>query len=57
MIKSYKLKIYANQEKLNHIDYLISQWAPLVNSFIDFFWKQNAFPGSFPLKKSREVGP
>jgi transposase len=51
MIKAYKLKIYANSSKLNHIDGLITRWSSLVNGFIEFFWEQNAFPGRFPPKE------
>jgi IS605 OrfB family transposase len=54
MIKSYKLKIYANKEKLEHIEHMISQWTPLVNGFIEFFWQQNKFPGKFPPKEFRD---
>jgi IS605 OrfB family transposase len=56
MIKSYKLKIYANKEKLEYINTLMIQWNSVVNGFIEFFWQQEAFPGNFPPKEVRGKG-
>lgn len=47
MIKCYKLKIYANKEKLIKLDNLIEFWQSEVNKKIDIFWEFDEIKGAY----------
>jgi len=51
MLKSFKLKIYANKGKLRKLDSLIDFWKNHVNKKIDLFWDFDEVKGSFPPKE------
>ena len=51
MIKSYKLKIFANKNKLSDLDSLVSFWQKEVNKKIELFWDLKDIKGSFPPKE------
>lgn len=48
MLKAYKLKIYANQEKNKKILSLLNQWTIDVQLLIDLYWQLEKVDGSFP---------
>lgn len=47
MIKSYRLKIYANTNKLRKLDNLLSFWNTEINKKIDIFWALPSLSDSF----------
>lgn len=47
MIKSYKLKIYANKNKIQNLNNLICFWKLEVQRKIDLFWAFNEVKGSY----------
>ena len=47
MIKSYKLKIYANKGKLEKLNSLFAFWKEEVNKKIDIFWKFDKISGPY----------
>lgn len=51
MIKSYKLKIYANKGKLKEANKLLAFWQDQVNHKIKIFWKFDKIKGSYPPKE------
>jgi putative transposase len=51
MLRSYKLKIYANRDKLYGLDKLLDQYECDVNYFISIFWDTiDDIKGSYPSK-------
>lgn len=48
MLRAYKLKIYANKEKLKKLDGLLLFWKEEVHRKIDIFWVFPKVTGSFP---------
>lgn len=51
MVKSYKLKIFANKEKIKKLNELVSFWQDQVNHKIRIFWKFQEVKGSYPPKE------
>ena len=51
MIKSYKLKIYANKNKIKELNKLIAFWQDQVNHKIKLFWTFKDIKGSYPPKE------
>ena len=48
MIKSYKLKIYPNRDKLSKIQDLFEFWKVSMQYKIDLFWEFDHLVGLFP---------
>ena len=51
MTKSYKLKIYANKEKLKKLNKLLAFWQDQLNHKIKIFWDFESLKGSYPPKE------
>lgn len=51
MIKSYRLRIYANKGKLKEINKLLAFWQDQVNHKIAVFWEFDKVKGSYPPKE------
>lgn len=51
MIKSYKLKIYANKNKIKELNKLLAFWQDQVNHKIKLFWTIKDIKGSYPPKE------
>lgn len=47
MIKSYRLKIYANKSKRKQLNRLLAYWQDQVNRKIEIFWKFDLVRGSY----------
>ena len=56
MIKSHKLKIYGNKEKLKRLDNLIEFWKEEVNRKIRLFWDFESVIDSYPPKEYTKGG-
>jgi len=50
MIKSYKLKVYANKGKIKELNKLMAFWRDQVNHKIKIFWKFKEVKG-YPPKE------
>lgn len=48
MVKSYKLKVYANKGKQKELNKLLAFWQDRVNSGIKIFWNFKEIRGSYP---------
>lgn len=51
MIKSYKLKIYANRGKVKELNKLLTFWRDQVNHKIKIFWEFGKIKGFYPPKE------
>lgn len=51
MVKSYKLKCYANKSKNRKLNALLAHWQDQVNRKIKIFWKFKEIKGSYPPKE------
>lgn len=51
MIKSYKLRIYPNKDKVKELNRLITFWRDQVNHKITLFWKFEELRGVYPPKE------
>ena len=51
MVKSYKLKVYANKGKVKELNKLLAFWQDEVNHKIKLFWKFEDVRGSYPPKE------
>lgn len=51
IIKSYKLKVYANKGKRRELNKLLAFWQDQVNHKIKIFWKFKEVKGSYPPKE------
>lgn len=47
MVKSYRLKVYANKQKLKELNKLLAFWRDQVNKKIAIFWKFKEVKGSY----------
>ena len=56
MIKSFKLKIYPNRDKLSKIQDLFEFWKVSMQYKIDLFWEFESLAGSFPPSLHRSTG-
>jgi IS605 OrfB family transposase len=55
-LRSYKLKIYANKNKLAKLDALITWWQQEVNRKINIYWQLPKVSGSQPPKETTRGG-
>jgi len=51
VIKSYRLKVYANKGKVKELNKLLTFWQDNVNHKIKIFWKFKDLKGSYPPKE------
>ena len=56
VLRVFKLKIYANKNKLVKLDALIAWWQQEVNKKINLYWQLPKVVGSFPDKETTKGG-
>jgi putative transposase len=56
VLRSFRLKIYANKNKLAKLDALITWWQQEVNKKINLYWQLPKVSGSHPPKETKRGG-